>query len=296
MAGGRLLGRWLVLAVAVLLALLPLAGVAAVTRSSAGPDPRGVRQHTPSAPALTSDEADQGAEVFRKRCAGCHGPNGDKIPGVMLLDKDFLAGLGDEAITTVIVEGKGKMKAMGKANGGPMTDDEVEAVLAYLKAQAEASSAPAVATVPTSITLSASRANSIGEALTLTALLEDEDGNPVEGELVHFYHDIEFLGTRDLMEVASAVTDAEGKATISYLPRTIGDVPLVAKFEGAGKYDVSEATVTVRVYAAEPAYTKAPTSIAIARWGPWVVGIAMGVVWTTMAVAAFQALRVWWSD
>lgn len=97
--------------------------------------------------AAGGELAARGAEIFQSQCSLCHGATGDEVPGLNLMDQGFLAERGDEALLTAIAQGKGEMPAMGKASGGSLSDDDVAAVLAYLKAQA-GGGAPAAAATP----------------------------------------------------------------------------------------------------------------------------------------------------
>lgn len=73
-----------------------------------------------------------GKQLFQSDCAVCHGEQGDRIPVAPLNSKEFLESRGDATLMTAVSEGKGVMPAWGRARGGPFTDDQVRAVIAYL--------------------------------------------------------------------------------------------------------------------------------------------------------------------
>ncbi len=75
-----------------------------------------------------------GKQIYGNRCALCHGSDGDGKGVIMQTDafdaKFWKKGKksDDAAITTVIVEGKGRMPAI------PLSPEETKAVVEYMKA------------------------------------------------------------------------------------------------------------------------------------------------------------------
>lgn len=78
--------------------------------------------------------AASGPELYARNCAQCHGERGGRVPAAPLNAPTFLARLGDAGIFRAIAEGKGTMPAWGKQRGGPLGDDEIRALVAYLLA------------------------------------------------------------------------------------------------------------------------------------------------------------------
>ena len=78
-----------------------------------------------------------GRSVYQRYCAECHGEKGDEVAGVELRSREFLEREGDAALRRIAREGHGGMPAFGRAAGGPLTDDEIRALAAYLKITAE---------------------------------------------------------------------------------------------------------------------------------------------------------------
>ncbi|MBI2887248.1 MAG: c-type cytochrome [Chloroflexi bacterium] len=75
-----------------------------------------------------------GKEIFTKTCVACHGETRDKVPTCKLADKDWLSQKGDKGLVDAITNGKPPMMpTWDKAKGGPLGDDEIQAVAAYLK-------------------------------------------------------------------------------------------------------------------------------------------------------------------
>src|SRR5687768_10939614 len=79
----------------------------------------------------------EGGELYARMCAVCHGPNGegykaDQAPA--LRDPGYLATATDAFLKESIVNGRlgSTMSSWGQATGGPLTDPQVEAVVAYM--------------------------------------------------------------------------------------------------------------------------------------------------------------------
>ncbi len=78
---------------------------------------------------------EDGAALFKKSCAPCHGPtgNGDtamgKKLGVKALNSAEAQKLTDEQLKQVISKGKGKMPSFG----GKFTPDQLKAVIAFIR-------------------------------------------------------------------------------------------------------------------------------------------------------------------
>ncbi len=91
----------------------------------------------PSASAASADDVvRKGHLLYQKQCATCHGTSGDRIPVAPLTSKDFLASRGDATLLAVVAEGKGVMPAFSVARGGPFSEPDIRAVVAYLNQRA----------------------------------------------------------------------------------------------------------------------------------------------------------------
>lgn len=103
----------------------------------------GDRQQSNSAPpqqgnssdlaSLSQEAVAHGKEIFTSTCVACHGETRDKIPTCRLADPEFFAERGDQALMDSVTFGKGAMPSWGAENGGPLSPEDVQDVLAYLK-------------------------------------------------------------------------------------------------------------------------------------------------------------------
>jgi mono/diheme cytochrome c family protein len=89
------------------------------------------------APVLAQDPTEEqlelGAQLFAENCAVCHGSNGEGRVGAEL-SKDWPSVRPDLRVKTGIEAGVpgSPMPAWSQENGGPLTDDEIEALTLYI--------------------------------------------------------------------------------------------------------------------------------------------------------------------
>ena len=88
-------------------------------------------------PAISQAQKNQrrGEEIFQELCAGCHGPDGraqtdiGKALGAADLTSESIQQTSDSQLSKSVKGGKGKMPAFENK----LSDDEIKAVLAYVK-------------------------------------------------------------------------------------------------------------------------------------------------------------------
>jgi mono/diheme cytochrome c family protein len=81
----------------------------------------------------TSGQLELGARLFAENCAVCHGENGQGRVGATLA-KNWPSIRPDLTVRSIIENGisGSVMPAWGQANGGPLTNEEVEALVLYI--------------------------------------------------------------------------------------------------------------------------------------------------------------------
>lgn len=85
--------------------------------------------------ASTAFAAADGAAVYKAKCQMCHGPNGDasspmaKNMGLKPLNSPDVQNMSAADMTALVTNGKGKMPA----SKGKLSDDEISAVVTYVK-------------------------------------------------------------------------------------------------------------------------------------------------------------------
>lgn len=154
-------------------------------------------------------------------------------------------------------------------------------------------SASAAALERTSISVFPSAWQTNGAPVKVSANLTDASGAPVGKAMVRFYVQTEFAGTKGLMEIGSAKTDAKGAAAISYKPTFTGKQDITARFEGMGLLGESEQSVQLQVLAAEPAYAVAPRGLeGISDGAPIGILVVITGIWSTFAFVLFHVYRI----
>jgi cytochrome c oxidase cbb3-type subunit 3 len=86
-----------------------------------------------SAQDLDEDKLQQGAQIFSENCAVCHGADGKGRVGATLA-KDWPSIRPDLQVKTTVENGVAgsPMPPWSQANGGPLTEDEIDALVYYI--------------------------------------------------------------------------------------------------------------------------------------------------------------------
>jgi cytochrome c oxidase cbb3-type subunit 3 len=91
----------------------------------------------------TSPQIERGRELYEKMCAICHGPRGegyraDQAPRIA--SPDFLSAVNDAYLRRAIAQGRPgtTMSAWGRERGGPLSRQDVDAVVALLRSWSDA--------------------------------------------------------------------------------------------------------------------------------------------------------------
>ena len=90
-------------------------------------------QTTAIAQTGEQDQADLGAKLYAENCAVCHGPTGEGRVGATLA-KNWPSIRPDLTVQTIIMNGVDgtAMPAWSQENGGPLTADEIDALVNYI--------------------------------------------------------------------------------------------------------------------------------------------------------------------
>lgn len=88
--------------------------------------------------------AAEGAVIYERSCASCHGPNGDRIPIAPLDAPGFLDTLTDVRIRDAILNGAGSMDGMGGTGRDALTERDATAVASFLRNRVQEQTAASV--------------------------------------------------------------------------------------------------------------------------------------------------------
>jgi mono/diheme cytochrome c family protein len=88
--------------------------------------------------ALAAQQAAQvstGEQLWALNCASCHGDHGQGVDAPALNSQQFLTGITDEQMHRIVSAGitGTEMPAWSNEFGGPLTDEEIAAVVAYVR-------------------------------------------------------------------------------------------------------------------------------------------------------------------
>lgn len=111
------------------------------------PTPTVIQRPVITPPPGVSGDPNQGAILYDLNCAVCHGPNGEGRVGATLA-KSWSSVRPDLRIKTVVVEGieGSAMPAWSQANGGPLSEAEIEDIVAYILSWSAAPGGPSAVT------------------------------------------------------------------------------------------------------------------------------------------------------
>jgi putative heme-binding domain-containing protein len=88
--------------------------------------------------SYTQADIENGARLYQSSCAGCHGPNGDMVPGIELQRGQFRRGSSDVDLIRIIQGGI----AGTTMPPSSFTDSQAGSIVAYLRSVAPASAVP----------------------------------------------------------------------------------------------------------------------------------------------------------
>jgi mono/diheme cytochrome c family protein len=76
-----------------------------------------------------------GRQLWGLNCASCHGARGQGVSAPALNSKQFLSGISDDQMHRIVASGitGTPMPAWWNEFGGPLTDDQIAAVVAYVR-------------------------------------------------------------------------------------------------------------------------------------------------------------------
>src|SRR5262245_14323776 len=92
----------------------------------------------PQEHSYTQADIDNGARLYQGSCAGCHGPNGDMVPGIELYRGQFRRGTSDVDIIRIIRSGI----AGTTMPPSSFSDTQAGSIVAYLRSRTPASASP----------------------------------------------------------------------------------------------------------------------------------------------------------
>jgi hypothetical protein len=144
---------------------------------------------------------------------------------------------------------------------------------------------------PVSITFENPEAKGEDGGLSVSVRLTTADGEPITRQPVEFFVTTELFDGRPVA-LRSVLTNAEGKATITYTPTWEGEHRITAQFAGDETFQPTEATSVLNVSGIVSSYTPPPEPLSPLR--QWATPGAVAVVLTVWLILAAVIVRVCW--
>lgn len=135
------------------------------------------------------------------------------------------------------------------------------------------------------------QATAEGGELSLSVRLVTSDGEPITRQPVEFFVTPDFLGERPV-SIQTAITNADGVATVRYAPTWEGEHPITARFAGDESYQPAEATSTLQLTGVPS--PEIPVEEHLTALRRWATPGAVVVVLTLWLVLAAVPVRVGW--
>ena len=141
------------------------------------------------------------------------------------------------------------------------------------------------------VLLTVTEETQVGQVAEMVARVVDDRGAPVEGVPVTFLVDLAFMNVSDLAVVGRAVTDDQGVARLRWVPRSQGELTVVARVEDGATGEVFEATAVTQVLPGPPTF-QPPEPVRIPGANVWLVVTVLAIVWTLYLWIAWSLIRI----
>lgn len=154
-------------------------------------------------------------------------------------------------------------------------------------------SAHAQAPLAPSLELEPPQLNEQRTAFVLTALLKDATGEPLGGERITFFVDVDFESAGPML-IGSRTTDASGRAAIRFRPTWDGEQLLSARFEGNASHLPATVNRAMEVLGSNARYVEQPRGLERVRnWLPVTAGVVLLAVWISLgSISAWTVLGI----
>jgi mono/diheme cytochrome c family protein len=203
--------------------------------------------------------ASTGQSIYQAECATCHGDKGDRVPVAPLNVKAFLDSRSDTQLIDVVAHGTGVMPPFGKRPGvaAGLSDDQVKAVVAYLRSSVDAGVAARVSRgrslyLSDCLSCHGEKGDRVPNVLLASPDFLRKEGDPLLAQVI-----VEGKGTMPgLLRAKTAGFDVEDVAALQTYLKTWAGLPAGAALPSSGATQAASAVSTTGATA--PASTGAP--------------------------------------
>ena len=133
----------------------------------------------------------------------------------------------------------------------------------------------------------------VGQPSELNAALTSADtGQPIAGLSVTFFAHASFSGVEGYMEIGRAVTNNEGVAAISYVPRESGPHDIRVDYAPSAGGTAEQATAAVSVDGSAGQLYVQKAGIQVPGLNSWLIIGLLSVVWGILFFVAVAVIRI----
>ena len=233
--------------------------VTAVLAQEEPPPPyTGLKNPFPWSDASAQEE---GKGLYQISCLGCHGVRGDNLAESNFSTIDYSQSLEERPDFYFWILSEGRLDKGMPPYKSSLSEEQRWQVLTYLwslgievtpPVEPPLAEPPAEGVEGTLVLKVPEQAQS-GQLLTLSAVFQDKEWEPIEAAAVKFLIEADFF-VSGLMEIGEVMTNKEGIAVLEYTPRQAGDVQVVARHE------TIETTATLTLAEADGPFYRPTTS------------------------------------
>jgi mono/diheme cytochrome c family protein len=206
-----------------------------------------------------------GKEIYQQSCLGCHGVDGSNIAQTDFGAADYPSKLEARPDFYSWVLSEGRLDRGMPPFKSSLSEEERWQVLTHLYSlgaevpseglppSAQPPAQPPVEEAEGTLLLTIPEQARAGQPLTIMATLRDSQDKPIENATVKFFIAVDFF-TSGLMEIGEAVTNEQGSALFEYIPRQMGETPVIARYEVDSLSPVETTTTLILTETDEPFY------------------------------------------
>ncbi len=173
-----------------------------------------------------------GKSIYSQKCSGCHGINGASLTGSDFSTEEYSADLEENPDYYYWILSEGNLAIGMPGYNASLSNEERWQVLTYTWSLRSAPP-PVIEGLPVIenglIRLYLPDEGTAGIPLTINANLYRNYGEPVPDAPVEFFVQADFFAS-GLMKIGEVLTQANGQAELSYVPRMSGETTIVARY------------------------------------------------------------------
>lgn len=204
-----------------------------------------------------------GKSIYSQKCSGCHGIIGDSLTGSDFSTEEYAADLAENPDYYYWILSEGALARGMPGYVASLSEEERWQVLTYT---GSLKSAPPLVTEGLPVIengllrLYLSEGATAGTPVTISANLYRNYGEPVPNAPVEFFIQADFFAS-GLMKIGEIMTQDNGQAEFSYVPKMSGETTVVAR------YGNIEARKTINIASATEIFYRPEVGIHIPAFG-----------------------------